>query len=71
MRAILLAAVTLLLACGVSDADRNAVDTLTQRQRDSVVGASGLPGARGVQRALEVADSASARNRRLDSLRRE
>ena len=43
-------------------------DTLTRAQRDSVIGASKLPGAGSVQRALDVADSAAARNERLDSL---
>ena len=41
-------------------------DTLTQRQRDSAIGQSSLPGARGVSRALDVSDSAAAR----DSLQR-
>lgn len=42
-------------------------DTMTQRQRDDAIGQSSLPGARGVSRALEVSDSAAAR----DSLQRE
>ena len=33
----------------------------SERQRDSVIGASKLPGARGVAGALEAADSAAAR----------
>jgi hypothetical protein len=40
----------------------------TQRERDSVIGASQLPGARGVRGALGAADSAAARNARLDSV---
>ena len=43
-------------------------DTLTRRQRDSAIGASQLPGAKGVQRALDEADSAAARNAGIDSL---
>ena len=39
-------------------------DTLTRRQRDSVVGASQLPGAQGVRGALEMSDSATARRAR-------
>lgn len=66
MRTTMTVAALLFLACGSGDADRTAADTLTQRQRDSVVGASGLPGAQGIQRALEAADSAAARNRRLE-----
>ena len=40
----------------------------TQRERDSVLGASQLPGARGVRGALGAQDSAAARNARLDSV---
>lgn len=39
-----------------------------QRTIDSTIGASQLPGARGVQGALKVADSAAARQRQLDSV---
>jgi hypothetical protein len=42
----------------------------TQRERDSVLGASQLPGAAGVRGALRATDSASARNARLDSVDR-
>ena len=45
-------------------------DTLTRRQRDSAIGASNIPGARGVRGALEASDSAAARRARLDSLSR-
>ena len=46
-------------------------DTLTRRQRDSAIGTSRLPGAGGVQRALQASDSAAARRARLDSLSRQ
>jgi hypothetical protein len=46
-------------------------DALTERQRDSLIGASKLPGARGVERALTASDSIAARSQRLDSLARE
>lgn len=39
-------------------------DTLTRRQRDSIIGASTLPGAGGVNGALRATDSASARRTR-------
>jgi hypothetical protein len=39
-----------------------------QRAADSAVGASNLPGARGVQGAMAAADSAAARKRVADSL---
>lgn len=41
---------------------------LTQHEKDSVVAASRLPGAKGVGAAMRVADSAVARNARLDSI---
>ncbi len=39
-----------------------------QRAVDSTIGASALPGARGVQGALKASDSAKARQAQLDSL---
>lgn len=50
------------------DASRPDADTLTARQRDSILGESSLPGARGVGGALRAADSAAARARRADSI---
>lgn len=55
------------LGCG-SGEQPEAKAELTQRERDSAIGASKLPGAHGVTRALSAADSAAARNSRLDSL---
>ncbi|HEX6250834.1 MAG TPA: hypothetical protein VFZ56_05325 [Gemmatimonadaceae bacterium] len=55
------------LACG-SGEQTEAQPEMTQRQRDSAIGASSLPGARGVTRALDASDSAAARSSRLDSL---
>jgi hypothetical protein len=40
----------------------------TERERDSVIGQSALPGARGVQRALGASDSARARSAAIDSM---
>jgi hypothetical protein len=60
----------LLVACGKAQAPgRSAGDTLTRRQRDSVLGASRLPGARGIRGALEAQDTAAAQNARADSIR--
>ena len=72
MRYAIVALSALTLACssgGKSAA--NAPDTvkLTQRQRDSVIGASKLPGAQGVQKALAGQDSAAARAARAESIR--
>jgi hypothetical protein len=42
-------------------------NTPTQRQRDSTLGASRLPGASGVRGALNASDSAAARRAREDT----
>jgi hypothetical protein len=68
MKALSLCVVaTLLLGCS-SDRPANNRDTMTQRQRDSVLAQSGLPGAQGVGRALSASDSVRARNAQLDSI---
>ena len=58
-----------MLGCG--GAGERAADTLTRREKDSIVAESGLPGASGVRGAMTGADSAAARAARLDSLGRE
>ncbi len=58
----------LLVGCGeTGDSEAAARDT-TRRARDSVLGASRLPGAHGVSGALKGADSAAARRAREDSI---
>lgn len=47
---------------------KTSTDTLTTRQRDSVLGETPIPGASGVRKALEIQDSARARNARIDSI---
>lgn len=44
-----------------------SADTISQRQRDSILGASQLPGAQGVRGALRSSDSSSARRAREDA----
>jgi hypothetical protein len=63
----MVAIVLLLAACGGS---KPKPAPLTQRQHDSVIGASGLPGASGIRGAMRVVDSQNARNARLDSISR-
>lgn len=63
----------LLAACSRADTESSArdalmSDTLTQDQRDSILGESGIPGAAGVRSARGAADSAAARNARIDSI---
>ena len=43
-------------------------DSITERQRDSAIGASRLPGAQGVRGALEASDAAASRAATIDSL---
>ena len=56
----------LLISCADSKPANNR-DTMTQRQRDSVFGQSGVPGAQAVTKAMRAADSLNARRRRQDS----
>jgi hypothetical protein len=58
--------VFLAVACGggASSAGR---DTLTQRQHDSILAQSQVPGAKAVGSAMKAADSASARARAADT----
>lgn len=53
-----------LLACSSGNRPDARSDTLTTRQRDSVIGASRLPGASGVNAANRLTDSAAARRAR-------
>jgi len=58
-----------MMACAKAAPPRAAAgDTLTRRQKDSILGASRLPGARGIRGALSAQDSAAARNARVDSI---
>ncbi len=45
-----------------------AQDTLTERQRDSILAHSRIPGASAVGRAMSAADSTSARVRAADTV---
>jgi len=62
----------LLAACGGGEKGgarrAGASDTLTQRQRDSILAQSRIPGARGVGTAMRAADSVSARVRVTDTI---
>lgn len=69
MRTILGAALLTLGAAGCGAKPTPiAKDTLSTRARQEAVGNSGIPGAKGINRALEASDSATARNQRLDSI---
>lgn len=71
--AALLAAGTLgLLACsqgGEGSGDASAADTLTRRQKDSIISEMPIPGSGAVGRALDASDAAKARAEAHDTLR--
>jgi hypothetical protein len=57
-----------LVGCGEkkSNSKSQPSSKLTERQRDSTIAASKLPGAHAVGRAMAISDSAEARAKRLD-----
>jgi hypothetical protein len=59
----------LLLAMGCRT-NQETQPVASQRDRDSLLGASKLPGAAGVRGALRAADSAATRGARVDSVER-
>ncbi|HYL28531.1 MAG TPA: hypothetical protein VEU27_01285 [Gemmatimonadales bacterium] len=61
----LLTALLLLAACSTSNG--TAGTGRTERERDSIIGHSKVPGAGAVQKALDVSDSAQHRQAALDS----
>jgi hypothetical protein len=60
-------------ACGGSDKSSQTVnrDTLTERQKDSILAGSTIPGARVVGKAMRAADSTSARVLQTDTVARD
>lgn len=69
LAAIAIAVVLSAGACSQSGGDaQSAADTLTRRQRDSIISTMPIPGARGVGRALDAQDAARERAARLDSI---
>jgi len=64
---LLFAVLIVLFGCTEDSSDKASKKKLTQRQRDSVLSESKLPGAKTVGKAIEVSDTASARSKRLDS----
>lgn len=60
-------------ACGSDSDSKQTVnrDTLTQRQKDSILANSRMPGAGTVRRAMTAADSASARALRANAVARD
>ena len=63
---VFLGGMLVLPACQSGEAPEPRAE-VTKRQADSAIGASGLPGAQGITRAMNAADSVAARNARMDS----
>jgi hypothetical protein len=56
-------------ACGdLAERRKEAVDTLTERQRDSLLSTMPVPGAGAVGKAMEAADRARERARQHDTM---
>ena len=57
-------------ACSQSGGEAaSSADTLTRRQKDSIIATMPIPGAGGVGRALDAQDRTRARAQALDSIR--
>jgi outer membrane biogenesis lipoprotein LolB len=66
---LLAAALLLLAACSSGQSHKAAAaDSLTERERDSILAQSKIPGARGVGAAMRASDSISARVRAADTI---
>ncbi len=62
--------ISLMAGCsGSGDSAQSAADTLTRRQKDSLIAQMPIPGAKVVGKALEAADSIAARVERHDTIR--
>ena len=59
-----------LAGCGAKPKQEVAKDTLTTRERQEAIGNSGIPGAIGINKALQAADTAAARVQALDTVGR-
>lgn len=70
MKSILLVvSLGFMLGCGSETSSKTVDrDTLTQRQKDSILANSKIPGARGVGSALRASDSVGAHVQRADSI---
>lgn len=68
MTRTLILGLVLVAACGRSGNADASRDTLTERQHDSILAKSSIPGASAVGRALNAADSTNARIRGTDSV---
>ena len=57
-----------LVGCAKDDTTQTSTTTTrTEREKDSILAGSQIPGAKAVKKAMTVADSASARQIRIDT----
>ena len=68
MRVATVVVAVALLGCSSKTDNTPPRPPMTQRQRDSAIGASGIPGAKGVTGALKATDAAAARQAVADSI---
>ena len=62
--------ISLMAGCsGGGDSTQSAADTLTRRQKDSLVANMPVRGSKAVGRAMKAADSIAARAERHDTIR--
>jgi len=61
----ILGAALLVVAC--TEESQQSSSTRTQREKDSILAGSQIPGARAVKKTMTTADSAAARQARIDS----
>ena len=66
-RFIVFVALVAAAACSSRPVASNNRDTMTKRQKDSVFGASGLPGASAINKAQAAADSLDAQRKHTDA----
>lgn len=67
LRALSFISLVILVGCSKKPEANAAQDTLTRRERDSTIGASAIPGAQGVQKAMNAADTLNNRTSAIDS----
>ena len=67
-RILVMCMLVLAVGCTSRKTPANDRDTMTKRQKDSVFGASGLPGASAINKAQAAADSLDAQRKRMDSI---
>jgi broad specificity phosphatase PhoE len=68
IRSVLIPSVLILFtACSSGENDSNRRDQMSQRERDSVLAESGIPGAKVVGQALTASDSETSHTSMVDS----